>query len=98
MLDSALRNGSSKVFPAHLTQLDGYEIADLRLGKKTEALLDEAATLHKQLDRYAYVAPSIRFIDRDVDQVRAAGVLVEFENARPIIVDRSLYRQLSRQA
>jgi hypothetical protein len=98
VIDSALRSGSSKVFAAHLTQLDGYEIADLRLGKKTEALLDEAATLHKRLDRYAYGGPSIRFSESDVDQARAAGVLVEFENARPIIVDRSLYRELCEEA
>jgi hypothetical protein len=98
VIDSALRSGSSKVFAAHLTQLDGYEIADLRLGKKMEALLDEAATLHKQLDRYACTGTSIRFSESDVDQARAAGVLVEFENARPIIVDRSLYRELSKQA
>jgi ParB/RepB/Spo0J family partition protein len=98
VIDSALRNGTSKVFAAHLTQLDGYEIADLRLGKKTEAMLDEAATLHKQLDRYAYSAPTVRFTESDVDQARAAGVLVEFENARPIIVDRSVYRELSKQA
>jgi ParB/RepB/Spo0J family partition protein len=98
VIDSALRNSSSKVFAAHLTQLDSYEIADLRLGKKTEVLLDEAATLHKQLDRYAYGAPSVRFTESDVDQARAAGVLVEFENARLIIVDRSLYRELSKQA
>jgi ParB/RepB/Spo0J family partition protein len=98
VIDSALRNGSSKVFAAHVTQLDGYEIADLRLGKKTEAMLDEAATLHKQLDRYSYSAPTVRFTESDVDQARAAGVLVEFENARPIIVDRSVYRELSKQA
>lgn len=98
VIDSALRSSSSKVFAAHLNQLDSYEIADLRLGKKTEALLEEAATLHKQLDRYAYGAPSVRFTESDVDQARAAGVLVEFENARPIIVDRSLYRELSKQA
>ena len=98
VIDSALRSSSSKVFAAHLAQLDSYEIADLRLGKKTEALLEEAATLHKQLDRYAYGAPSVRFTESDVDQARAAGVLVEFENARPIIVDRSLYRELSKQA
>ena len=79
-------------------QLDRHEIADLRLGKKTEALLDEAATLQKQLDRYAYGAPTVRFSESDVDQARAAGVLVEFENARPIIVDRSLYRELAKQA
>jgi ParB/RepB/Spo0J family partition protein len=98
VIDSALRNGPRQVFAAHLTQLDGYEIAALRLGKKTEALLDEGGTLHKQLDRYAYGAPTFRFTESDVDQARAAGVLVEFENARPIIVDRSLYRELSKQA
>ena len=98
VIDSALRDGSSKVFAAHLTQLDTYEIADLRLGKKTEALLDEAATLHKQLDRYAYGSATVRFTESDVDQARAAGVLVEFENSRPIIVDRSLYRELSKEA
>jgi hypothetical protein len=98
VIDFALRSGSSKVFAAHLTQLDSYEIADLRLGKKTEAFLHEAVTLHKQLDRYAYGAPTVRFTESDVDQARAAGVLAEFENARPIIVDRSLYRELSKQA
>ena len=41
---------------------------------------------------------AVRFTESDVDQARAAGVLVEFENARPIIVDRSLYRELSKQA
>jgi hypothetical protein len=58
VIDSALRSGSSKVFAAHLTQLDGYEVADLRLGKKSEALLEEAATLHKRFDRHAYGAPT----------------------------------------
>jgi hypothetical protein len=90
VIDSALRNGSSKVFAAPLTQLDSYEIADLRLGKKTEALLEEAVKLYKQLDRYAYGAPPVRFAESDVDQARTAGVLVEFENARPMIVDRCL--------
>ena len=41
------------MFAAHLSQLDSYEIADLRLGKKTEALLEEAGKLRKQTDRYA---------------------------------------------
>ena len=80
VIDSALRSSSAKVFAAHLAQLDSYEIADLRLGKKTDALLEEAATLHKQVDRYAYGAPSIRFSESDIDQARAAGVLGELEN------------------
>ena len=91
VIDSALRNAEQCVRRA---SGPARRLRDrrLRLGKKTEALLDEAATLHKQLDRYAYGAPSVRFTESDVDQARAAGVLVEFENARPIIVDRSLYR------
>jgi hypothetical protein len=39
------------------------------------------------------------FIDTDVDQARAAGVLIEFEQAgRPIIVDGALYRELVKGA
>ena len=81
VIDSALRSGSSKVFAAHLTQLDCYEIAELRLGKKTEAAARRSApTLHKQLDRYAYGAPPFRFTEerrrpgprrRRADRVRA---------------------------
>jgi hypothetical protein len=40
----------------------------------------------------------VRFVDGDVDQARAAGVLIEFERARPIITDRSLYRELTKGA
>ena len=69
------------------------EIAQLRLGKKTEQLYEQAEKLHKQLDRYAYAPPQVRFTDDDVDRARAAGVLIEFEGpGRPIIVDRPLAR------
>ena len=54
--------------------------------------------LNATINRYAYGTPPIRFSQGDIDQARAAGVLVEFENARPVIVDRSLYRELSKQA
>jgi hypothetical protein len=70
----------------------------LRLGKKTDQLLAEATTLHKQLDRYAYGRPPIRFSDQDIDQARAAGVVIEFEHAAPVIVDRALYRELAKAA
>jgi hypothetical protein len=40
----------------------------------------------------------VRFTDADVDQARAAGVLIEFERGRPIIVDRALYRELVKGA
>jgi hypothetical protein len=40
----------------------------------------------------------VRFTDEDVDQARAACVLIEFERGRPMIVDRSLYRELVKGA
>ena len=99
VLDASLsHSGDSKVFAAYLHSVSAYEVADLRLGKKTEQLYGDAEKLHKQLDRYAYGPPQIRFTDEDVDQARAAGVLIEFERGRPIIVDRPLYRELLKTA
>ena len=99
VLDAALSHaGDKKVFAAYLHSASAHEIAELRLGKKTEQLYAEAEKLHKQLDRYAYGPPAVRFTDADVDQARAAGVLIEFERGRPIIVDRPLYRELVKGA
>jgi ParB/RepB/Spo0J family partition protein len=99
VLDAALTHaGSSKVFAAYLHSASAHEIAELRLGKKTEQLYADSEKLHKQLDRYAYGPPQVRFTDADVDQARAAGVLIEFQQGRPIIVDRSLYRELVKGA
>ena len=99
VLDAALsHSGDSKVFAAYLHSVSAHEIAELRLGNKTEQLYEQAEKLHKQLDRYAYGPPQVRFTDEDVDQARAAGVLIEFERGRPIIVDRPLYRGLVKTA
>jgi ParB/RepB/Spo0J family partition protein len=99
VLDAALgHSGDSRVFAACLHSVSAHEVAELRLGKKTEQLYADAEKLHKQLDRYAYGPPQIRFTDEDVDQARAAGVLIEFERGRPIIVDRPLYRELVKTA
>ena len=98
VLDAALRETSnSKVFAAHLGQVDGHELAALRLGKKTEALYERAVELTRQLDRYSYGA-TVRFSDAEVDQARAAGVVIEFDRGYPLIVDRALYRELVKQA
>jgi ParB/RepB/Spo0J family partition protein len=99
VLDAALSHtGNGKVFAAYLHSASSHEIAELRLGKKTEQLYVEAEKLHKQLDRYAYGPPQVRFTDADVDQARAAGVLIEFQQGRPIIVDRPLYREFIKSA
>jgi ParB/RepB/Spo0J family partition protein len=98
VLDSAIRTSGVKVFASHLSSTDTRELAELKLGKKIETLIVEATEIHKKLDRYAYGSPEFRFTDEDVDQARAAGVLIEFENSRPIIVDRPTYRELCKQA
>ena len=98
VLDSALRDQRPSVFAAHLTQVDSHELPSLKLGKRTDALFEEATKLHKQLDRYAYGRPPFRFSEDDVDQARAAGVVIEFERSAPIIVDRAMYRQLAKDA
>jgi ParB/RepB/Spo0J family partition protein len=98
VLDAAMRETGDKTFAAYLESASSHAIVELRLGKKAERLYAEAEKLHRQLDRYAYGPPAIRFTDADVDQARAAGVLIEFERGRPIIVDRSTYRELVKGA
>jgi len=98
VLDAAITHTGGKTFAAYLHRASAHEIADLRLGKKADELYAQAEKLHRQLDRYAYGPPPVRFTDADVDQARAAGVLIEFERGRPIIVDRSLYRELVKAA
>jgi hypothetical protein len=97
-LGEALRHSQSKVFAAYLNQLHPREVEELRLGKKTAELLVEAEKLHKQISEYAYGPPTIRFGELEIDQARAAGVLIELDRSTPIITDRSLYRELCKQA
>ncbi|UUY05132.1 ParB/RepB/Spo0J family partition protein [Svornostia abyssi] len=59
VLDAAMsQNGDRRVFAAHLDRASAYEIAELRLGKKTDQLYAEAEKLHGQIDRYAYGPPT----------------------------------------
>jgi ParB/RepB/Spo0J family partition protein len=94
----AIREGSTKAFAAYLSTLSSSDVAELRLGKKAEAAYAEAEALHRKADRYAYGPPPIRFADAEVDQARAAGVLIEFDHGTPIITDRALLRELAKQA
>jgi hypothetical protein len=54
--------------------------------------------LSKELNPYGYSSHPIHFSDVEIDQARAAGVLIEFEHGSPIITDRKLYRELVKQA
>ena len=98
VIGHALRESGANVFAAYLATLSHHEISDLRLGKKTDAAYAEAVALHRQIDRHAYGPPAVRFVDSDVDQARAAGVLIEFDHGTPIITDRALFRELAKQA
>jgi len=97
-IGQALRHAGAAAFGAYLNQVHPGDLPALRLGKRTEALVAKAEQLHKQLDRYAYGPPQIRFADTEVDRARAAGVLIEIERSAPIICDRGLYRELCKQA
>ena len=70
-----------KVFAAHLTHVDSNDVSALRLGKRAEAAYERAIELTRTLDRYAY-GVDLRFEETDVDQARAAGVVIEFEARR----------------
>jgi hypothetical protein len=98
VLDSAMREGGAKTFASYMDSVSAQEISELRLGKTAEEQLTEAEDLHKKVTPYAYRPPPIRFTEEDIDQARAAGVLIEFERGRPIIVDRPLYRELAKVA
>jgi hypothetical protein len=93
VLDAALRETDSKVFAEHLTRVDARDVTALKI----EALYERAVALARQLDRYSYGA-DVRFADVEVDHARAAAVVIEFERGAPLIVDRSLYRELVKQA
>jgi len=93
-----LRESDVKVFAAYMTGVDCREITALKLGKKTEAAYALATELHKARDRYAYGPLQVHFAEAEVDQARAAGVLIEFEYGAPVITDRALYKELVKQA
>lgn len=96
LIRQVVRRGD--LFVAYLNTIDGQHIERLRLGRKATELYTRAETLHKQLEHYAYGPPTIRFTTEDIDQARAAGVLIEPSEGAAIICDRSLYRELVKQA
>lgn len=97
MLARALQYAPKELFAATLGQLAEFEIVELRLGKRATAAYEEARTLHDRLDRFAYGPPRIAFAEPELDQARAAGVLLEL-GGRAFIFDRDLYREVVRAA
>jgi ParB/RepB/Spo0J family partition protein len=93
----AIAATGGKVFASYLNTVHLSDVGELRLGKKTTQLVAEAEKLHRQVTAHAYGPPSFEFEDADIDQARAAGVLLEFEDSTPTIIDRALYRELAKQ-
>ena len=58
----------------------------------------EVDKLSKELNPYACASQLVRFTDAEIDQARAAAVLIEFDHGTPIITDRKLHRELVKQA
>ncbi len=87
--------GRAKVFAAYLNALSTVDVGELRLPNKAKAALAKAEQLHRAIDPHPYGPPAIRFSEAEIDRARAAGVLLEFEQATPIITDRDLYRDLA---
>jgi hypothetical protein len=95
-IQQTLQCAPKGVFAETLSTVQIHTLGRLRLGKKITALVTEAEALHKQVESYAYGPPSFRFAETDVDQARAAGVLVEFAESHrpPIVTDQGVYREL----
>jgi ParB/RepB/Spo0J family partition protein len=90
--------GTSKTWAEYMTGFGTRDVAELKLGKVAEEQMAEVDTLFKELNPYSYSSQLVRLIDAEIDQARAAGVLIEFEHGAPIITDRKLYRELVKQA
>jgi ParB/RepB/Spo0J family partition protein len=92
-----------KWLAAYMSTFSAREIQGLRITAKQDlALLAEADKLHRQVEQYAYGPPTMRFADAEIDQARAAGVLLELTSGggqrAPLITDLTVYRQLVKQA
>lgn len=90
--------GTSKTWAEYTTGFGTRDLAELRLGKVAEEQMAEVDKLFKQLNPYSCTSQLVRFVDAEIDQARAAGVLIEFEHGAPIITDPKLYRELVKQA
>ena len=96
VLAEALR--MSETFGAYLHEISGREIETLKLGKRASAQYEEIVALDKKLTGYGYNQPRVPFTDEDVDQARAAGVLIELPASQPVLIDRGVLRELAKQA
>ena len=84
---------AAKAFAVGVGRLTAHDLQRIALGKKVEALFAEVETLERKVLSYAHAHVEISLDDLEVDQARAAGVLLELGN-HTLITDRDLYREL----
>lgn len=93
-IKTAVRGLDSKVWLEYLSSFTSRDAKRLKLGKKFDAMFEEGDKL--QTDSWARM--TVRFADAEIDQARAAGVLIEHADDTPIITDEPLFKELCRQA
>ena len=96
VLDAALRETSAtKVFAAHLGQVDGYELR-AQARQEDRSAVRARRRADPPADRYP-TAPRCASQTRGRPGPRRRRV-IEFDRGYPLIVDRALYRELVKQA
>jgi ParB/RepB/Spo0J family partition protein len=98
ILAAAVEASESDVFAEPLGEVPLKATDLLPNDAPTVALLSKAKELHKQIHRFSYGDPYIRFGDAEVDRARAAGVLLEYGEETPLVTDLDVYRDLCRTA
>ena len=84
----------AKAFAVGVGRVTGHTLESMALGKKVDALFAEIEELERKVLSYAHAQVAICLDDTEVDQARAARVLLEFGKHHTLITDRDLYREL----
>ncbi len=98
ILMAAVEASERDVFAAPLGEVPLEAAGLLPDDEATTALIAEARELHKQIHRFSYGDPNIRFTEAETDRARAAGVLLEYGEETPIVTDLAVYQDLCRTA
>jgi ParB/RepB/Spo0J family partition protein len=98
ILMAAVEETELDVFAAPLGEVPLKATEVLPDDEPTQALIAEAGDLHKQLHRFSYNGPHIRFTEAEIDRARAAGVLLEYGEEQPLVTDLAMYQDLCRTA
>ncbi len=98
ILMAAVEASERDVFAVPLGEVPLKAAGLLPDDEATTALIAEARELHKQIHRFSYGDPHIRFTEAETDRARAAGVLLEYGEETPVVTDLAVYQDLCRTA